>query len=577
MRWPIRPVSAVAFAVGVVAAAPFLAHNGIFEMAYAGGSGSATSEPLLIDGSYHEIRALTDPAILSGDEDHVLLTLSMVNVDSDPGIPVNGVEYGLRFADGHNTDVTLAALDVYSPGGEAAIMVVPTEGGQGTSGETAENGAWLASADLPVVLEAPVFLEGGMLYIYATVLSIDSQPVSPEDSTFEVMYSLGEYIPFTVEIDGTPSDFVFGTFFDRIDRFAYDEQTRTVSAYMPFTWTEEYIRSASYIHAEFYIPKTIPLFEDHAIMLAVNGMDYFGTVDRSGADETVIHYMLSTTKLLEMMHNLGPDPPDKMVFEMRAGEARSHSQQISSGASLEAGDVVIMETVGDADNAYHIHISAEPAGMINPGHEVTLSIEVRHADSGDLVPDATYDVELTLGEDTVLSAVGREVPAGGTDTVRVTFAGTGIAGLEVSHIGGTAASGKFSFVVSEPHDMSAMMDNMQGHSMKGMDNMQGHSMKGMDNTPAIPGWIKANAGWWSAGHIDDSTFVTGLEYLMRQGIVHVPNDLVPGSPDGENMSGQPAIPLWIKNSAGWWSEGLVSDGEFISSLEWMVTNGVIAL
>ena len=110
-----------------------------------------------------------------------------------------------------------------------------------------------------------------------------------------------------------------------------------------------------------------------------------------------------------------------------------------------------------------------------------------------------------------------------------------------------------------------------------MDNMQGHSMKGMDNTPAIPGWIKANAGWWSAGHIDDSTFVTGLEYLMRQGIVHVPNDLVPGSPDGENMSGQPAIPLWIKNSAGWWSEGLVSDGEFISSLEWMVTNGVIAL
>ena len=35
----------------------------------------------------------------------------------------------------------------------------------------------------------------------------------------------------------------------------------------------------------------------------------------------------------------------------------------------------------------------------------------------------------------------------------------------------------------------------------------------------IPSWIKNNAGWWADGTIDDSTFLTGLEYLVQNGII----------------------------------------------------------
>ena len=35
------------------------------------------------------------------------------------------------------------------------------------------------------------------------------------------------------------------------------------------------------------------------------------------------------------------------------------------------------------------------------------------------------------------------------------------------------------------------------------------------------------------------------------------------------------IPLWIKNTAGWWSEGAVGDSDFINSIQWLIGNNVI--
>ncbi|MBT6440700.1 MAG: peptidase, partial [Flavobacteriales bacterium] len=37
----------------------------------------------------------------------------------------------------------------------------------------------------------------------------------------------------------------------------------------------------------------------------------------------------------------------------------------------------------------------------------------------------------------------------------------------------------------------------------------------------IPSWIKNNAEWWAAGQIDDKTFVQGLEFMIKAGILHV--------------------------------------------------------
>ena len=37
----------------------------------------------------------------------------------------------------------------------------------------------------------------------------------------------------------------------------------------------------------------------------------------------------------------------------------------------------------------------------------------------------------------------------------------------------------------------------------------------------VPGWIKNNAGWWADGQIDDSAFVSGLQWLISNGIMKI--------------------------------------------------------
>ena len=37
----------------------------------------------------------------------------------------------------------------------------------------------------------------------------------------------------------------------------------------------------------------------------------------------------------------------------------------------------------------------------------------------------------------------------------------------------------------------------------------------------IPSWIKNNAGWWATDQIDDNSFVSGIQYLIKNGIIIV--------------------------------------------------------
>ena len=68
-----------------------------------------------------------------------------------------------------------------------------------------------------------------------------------------------------------------------------------------------------------------------------------------------------------------------------------------------------------------------------------------------------------------------------------------------------------------------------------------------EQTFVIPDWIKNNAGWWADGTISDSDFITGIQYLIQQEILVVPQSEVTGGSDEE-------IPEWIKNNAGWWAQ-----------------------
>ena len=41
------------------------------------------------------------------------------------------------------------------------------------------------------------------------------------------------------------------------------------------------------------------------------------------------------------------------------------------------------------------------------------------------------------------------------------------------------------------------------------------------SSDGIPEWIKGIAGWWAAGQIDDNTFVSGIQWLITNGIMKI--------------------------------------------------------
>ena len=64
------------------------------------------------------------------------------------------------------------------------------------------------------------------------------------------------------------------------------------------------------------------------------------------------------------------------------------------------------------------------------------------------------------------------------------------------------------------------------------------------------------------------------EGLIRELI----NDNIINVANYNNQTNQIAyIPQWFKNSANWWSEGLTSDNEFGSSIQYLIQKGIIVI
>ena len=99
-------------------------------------------------------------------------------------------------------------------------------------------------------------------------------------------------------------------------------------------------------------------------------------------------------------------------------------------------------------------------------------------------------------------------------------------------------------------------------------NLQNNSQS--DSSKVIPDWIKTNAGWWANDEIDDNTFVSGIQYLIKEEIITVSS-----SSSSENTTSE--IPQWIKNNADWWSQEMISDDDFLKGIEFLVENGIVTV
>ena len=92
----------------------------------------------------------------------------------------------------------------------------------------------------------------------------------------------------------------------------------------------------------------------------------------------------------------------------------------------------------------------------------------------------------------------------------------------------------------------------------------------LQSSSSIPSWIKNNAGWWAEGQIDDNSFVEGIQFMIKEGLM-----IIPVTEQSSITSQGNEIPSWIKNNAGWWAEGQIDDNSFVEGIQFMIKEGLM--
>lgn len=105
----------------------------------------------------------------------------------------------------------------------------------------------------------------------------------------------------------------------------------------------------------------------------------------------------------------------------------------------------------------------------------------------------------------------------------------------------------------------------------GLDKFVAHakSKPEMQSTVQDESWIKKDARYWSQGTIDDSTFALGIQYMVQQGMIKMPQT--------QQDFGLSQIPSWVKTNAKWWADGKISDEDFHSTIQYLIDTKIMKI
>ena len=148
--------------------------------------------------------------------------------------------------------------------------------------------------------------------------------------------------------------------------------------------------------------------------------------------------------------------------------------------------------------------------------------------------------------------------------------------LDINLVGPDQSSEKFSVYATKNGEYKVVL-SLNDNSLTGKYNIdvnyRGSKVGDVSfqvSKHLVAEWIKNNARWWASNQISDSEFINGIEHLVQEKIIIIPDSV-------KSTNTDQSIPFWIKNTAKWWSQDIVTDDEFVAALEFLVKNGIIRI
>jgi len=102
--------------------------------------------------------------------------------------------------------------------------------------------------------------------------------------------------------------------------------------------------------------------------------------------------------------------------------------------------------------------------------------------------------------------------------------------------------------------------------------------EGEDIQSKVPQWIKNSVKWWAEDKINEHDFILGIQYLIRNGVLNPPSS---ENQKVEDLEENPVlgikIPKYVKQTALWWTQGKITDDEFIDGVQYLMKKGFIVI
>jgi len=390
-------------------------------------------------------------------------------------------------------------------------------------------GSLLGLESRMVHVKGPKLSEGGLYKFDVNVLTADGYS---QKLDVPLVFNAGISIAQTSKHDIIDPNFGEQninviTFYDEISNFNYDSNSKEISFFMPFEWSQSNINQTSVVHEELVIPKTFGDLLVSGFTMSVNGVELsqdIVNIDDFFSDGRIVHFIIYQKELQRIFDSNSNQ--NGMEFVITPDRDYAHLSSVTENGQ------------------FRILVSWEPENLkSNSNGKILFDITDIFLKNK---PVATnYDFSITQND-------------------RIVFEQSG-----------TSTDSKEQHNIAEfmiPSDVSGIVNL----NFRNLDNNNLAKTKipividriTTNEEISLPDWIRNNALWWSQEQIDDDSFIQGIEYLIKNKIILIPQTQ-------QETSKSQEIPSWIRNNAEWWADGQIDDETFVQGLEFLIKKGII--
>ncbi|NMJ86707.1 MAG: hypothetical protein EX285_02515 [Thaumarchaeota archaeon] len=318
----------------------------------------------------------------------------------------------------------------YHPNGDLTIKIKPkdTEKIRIYGDKEPQLGGWYGRGGPPVV-EAPIFLEGGLYNIYVEIFTVGTtRQILDPPLQFDAWVSVAEDNLFTVVNNDNVYPVIIRSYFDTINKLEFEDDSNMLRFSMPFNWEPEFVEFISMIHEEIIIPKDFKsLVESDTFQAYVNDIpvrDRTLLVDPySFEDKLVIHYLIATQELINISEQILTDStyPEEMIFTLKPIEGTQTREGTNMDLITDNGKVRILVSWDQK--------------MIEPDKPVNFDIVFFDENKNSILRDVNYNFKIFDDRGNEIFVKNNILSNEGIDRLTHTFENEGTITLQVYVMG----------------------------------------------------------------------------------------------------------------------------------------------